>query len=254
MNKTLSEKRKLITEMILNVIEILGNGKHDDNYERLSIFLSGMSDKEFEAWAKSCNDPNNPDQLEDTIQLYYDQFDIPKLSSIKEALDYINVPMEEYVYFKDVLKDGVRTTVPVPVGYLPIKRQQQMLSKKNKYTVDADDIDSKTGQVKGDSKVAAISDNEAIGLISMGGDVVLKELFGPRGSNQNQKQEMYRQIARNGYFNIDDAKNKDDDMTKHTAVNTLNMYLLASGLRSDLIVNSLKTSYTIKKEYEDNKR
>lgn len=249
----IKEKRRRITNLILSTIEILADNKRDNNYERLELFLNGLNDEDFEKWAKSCNDPNNPDMLDQTIQLFYDQFNIPKLENIKEALDNINVPMEEYVYYRDINKDGLRTAVPVPVGYLNVKRQQQMLSKKNKYTVDSDDVDPKTGQVRGDSKVAAISDVEATGLISVGANRIVEELFGPRGSNQAQKQEMYRSIAKNGYVSLEDTKLKDDDLSKHTALNTLNMYLLASGIRSDLIVNSLKTAYTIKQEYNNSK-
>lgn len=243
-------KRKEITNLVLNVVEILAGGKHDNNYDRLDIFLNQMSDSEFEEWAKWCNNPQNPDELDHTIQLFYDQFKIPSLTNVKNALDFINVPMEEFIYYRDLLDEGVRSKVPVPVGYISVKRQQQMISKKNKYTTDSDDVDPKTGQVRGDSKVAAISDNEAVGLIGMNADVIMKELFGARGQNQEQKQHMYRQIARNGYFSLNDAVSDSKDLTKNTALNTLNIYLLGAGIKSDLITNSLKTSYTIKKEYE----
>ena len=251
---TIKEKRKRITDLVLSTVEILAGDKRDSNYERLELFLNDMSDEEFELWAKQCNDPNDPETLDHTIQLFYDQFNVPKFENIKLALDNINVPMEEYVYYRDKDSKGLRTAVPVPVGYLNVKRQQQMLSKKNKYTLDSDDIDPKTGQVRGDSKAAAISDVEAIGLIGVGADKIISELFGPRASNQQQKQEMYRSIAKNGYVSLEDIKNKDNDKTQHTALNTLNMYLLVSGIRSDLIVNSLKTSYTIKQEYLNSKK
>lgn len=250
---TFEQKRKRITKMVLDVAEILAGGKHDNNYERLDIFLNSMSDTDFETWAKWCNNPDDPTQLDHTIQLFYDNFDIPKYDNIKKALDSINVPIEEFVYYRDTDPKGVRTKVPVPVGYLNIKREQQMISKKNKYTIDTDKIDAKTGQVRDESKAAAIAPEESIGLISMGADKIMQELFGPRAANQKQKQDMYRQIARNGFYDMSQSKEKDDDLTKHTALNTLNTYLLASGLRSDLIVDSLKTSYTIKSEYEMNR-
>lgn len=138
-------KRERITNMVLNIVEILAGGKHDDNYDRLKLFFEKMSDKEFIEWCNWCNNPENTDELDHTIQLFYDQFEIPKFEDVKKALDFINVPMEEYIYYKDKDKNGVRSKLPVPVGYVHVKRQQQMLSKKNKYTVDSDDINPKTG-------------------------------------------------------------------------------------------------------------
>ena len=56
---------------------------------------------------------------------------------------------------------------------------------------------------------------------------------------------MYRQIARDGYCSLEDM---EEDRSSSTTLNTINSYLLAAGLRSDLVNNSLKTEFTIKKD------
>ena len=55
----------------------------------------------------------------------------------------------------------------VPCGYCTIKRVQQILSKKNHYATDIDDRSLKTGDVKSESKVAAISEPETYALAAI---------------------------------------------------------------------------------------
>ena len=57
-------------------------------------------------------------------------------------------------------------------------------------------------------------------------------------------------ISSDGYVDLDKL---ETDLTKHTALNTLNTYLLASGLRSDLVVDSLKTAYTLETDLNNKK-
>ena len=61
---------------------------------------------------------------------------------------------------------------------------------------------------------------------------------------------MYREIAKNGYTTLESLKS---DRTSSTTLNTLNTYLLASGLRSDLVVDSLKTAYTLETDLNNKK-
>jgi hypothetical protein len=75
----------------------------------------------------------------------------------------------------------------------------------------------------------------------------LKELLGPRANAQDAKREMLRQIVSNGYTTLEDLPN---DPSEKTTLMTLNTYLLASGIRSDLVTSSLETPYTLKKRRE----
>ena len=56
---------------------------------------------------------------------------------------------------------------------------------------------------------------------------------------------MYRNIAKNGYVSLADL---EDDLTRSTTINTMNVYLLGSGIRSDLITRGLKTAYSQQEE------
>jgi len=133
----------------------------------------------------------------------------------------------------------------VPVGYIPIKRVQQLLAKKNAYSFDNDKTDLKTGQVKGDSKVSSLSDPEAFCLSAIGADSALKEFLGPRADNNSAKNAMYRSIAKDGYATLEDLPN---DPSSKTTLNTVNTYFLASGIKSDLITNGYKTYYTVESD------
>ena len=121
------------------------------------------------------------------------------------------------------------------------------MAKKNRYAFDTEDITLKTGTVKGESKVASLSDPETFMLTALNADAALKEFLGPRADNQTAKQDMYRNIAKNGYVSLADL---EDDLTRSTTINTMNVYLLGSGIRSDLITRGLKTAYS---QQEDTK-
>lgn len=56
---------------------------------------------------------------------------------------------------------------------------------------------------------------------------------------------MYKDIARNGYTAL---SNMQSSRSSSTTLNTINTYLLACGIRSDLITDTLKTEYTLNKD------
>lgn len=231
------EKREKIQNLILGVVNRLDTGKRL-NTKRFENMFKTMSDEQFFEYVKDFGK-----DLDDTIQLFFLPFEEPSLDQIKEAADFLKVPLEEYIWYYHNDPQGTRTRSKVPVGYCTIKRLQQTLSKKNNYSFDNDEVNFKTGDVKGDSKVAALSDMESLSLSIIGADNALKEFLGPRANAQDAKREMLRQIVRDGYATLSDLPN---DPTEKTALMTLNTYLLASGIRSDLINTSLETLYTLK--------
>lgn len=240
---TFNEKRKLIEDKVLNVIKILDNKKME-NYANYKIMFANMSDDKFKEWVEPMGK-----ELDATIQLTMLPFEEMKMTQIKKACDYLKIPMEEYIYYRQDDPQGVRSKMKVPVGYVSIKRMQQMIAKKNRYATDNEDTDLKSGQVTGLSKVASMSSPETYALTAIGADNALKELLGPRADNQKEKAEMYSQINRDGYCTLEDVELADDS-SQSTTLNTINTYFLASGIRSNLITDSLKTKYTIKKDLE----
>lgn len=245
----MTEKRKRITNKILEIVALLDT-KDGYNLEKYKDIFNAMTDEDFGKFCEWCNDPNDPDQLDHTIFIQALPFEEPKLENILAGLKAINVPHEEYVWF-DVDGSGrrVRSRYPIPVGYLGIKRMEQLLSKKNRYSLDNDSRSIKTDQVSQDSKVAAISDTEAAALITQGADDIFKEFYGARSGDEKQRNNLYKDIALNGYATLQDIQNNTNVDSKST-LNTLNTYLLSAGIRSDLVTNSLKLAYTVKKELQ----
>ncbi len=243
----MTEKRKRITDKIFEIIALLDT-KDGYNLSKYKDIFNAMSDEEFGKFCEWCNDPNDPDQLDHTIFIQALPFEEPSLKNILAGLKAINVPDEEYVWF-DIDESGrrVRSRYKIPVGYLGIKRMEQLLSKKNRYSLDNDQRSIKTDQVSQDSKVAAISDTEAAALITQGADDIFKEFYGARSGDEKQRNNLYKEIALNGYATLQDIQDNTNVDSKST-LNTLNTYLLSAGIRSDLVTNSLKLSYTVKKE------
>jgi hypothetical protein len=70
----------------------------------------------------------------------------------------------------------VRTKQPVLVGYLNIKRPQQIVTKKTGLTLSDNNRDEMTGAAKGDSKGGTTTGIENELLAGVGGDVILSEI------------------------------------------------------------------------------
>src|SRR5699024_4230452 len=71
----------------------------------------------------------------------------PSLREIRNALKAINVPENEFVYFRHQAgteNKPIRTMYEIPVGYLHVKRLQQLLTRKNSYSLDINTRNVKT--------------------------------------------------------------------------------------------------------------
>lgn len=242
--KLTKAKRDKIEKLVLDVVKSLDSSKMQ-NYKRYEALFKVMTDEAFEEWANGMGH-----DLDDTIQMYQLPFEEMRMTQIKKAADILGLPLEEYIYYRHNDPEGIRTKMKVPVGYVHIKRVQQLLAKKNKYTLDNEKIGLKSGQVKDDSKVANITDPETFALTAVNANEALKEFLGPRADNQFKKLQMYRQIARDGYATLSEM---EEDITQSTTLNTINTYLLASGIRSDLVNNSLKTNFTVDQQLKKKK-
>jgi|SRR5690554_3800570 len=236
MDKT---KRKKIEDLIYNFLSIVDvNSKFKNRTYYVNMFAE-MSDSEFDLWVKDIGK-----DLENTINVYQMPWESVSLKQLKEAAEFLKVPLQEYVYYRHFVEGvEVRTKHKVPVGYINIKRLQQMLSKKNQFTFDTKNVDYGTGEVKGKSKVHHISNSESYMLLIQNSKNTLKEFFGPRGSNLDQKKEMQNRIAMGGWVSLKDLPKEEG---KNEAINTLDMYITASGLKSNLLMgeNDYKTPFT----------
>ena len=228
-----------IKELTLGVVRRLDNSKglNIKRYENMFKVFEQDPDL-FRKW-----DVLNSDELDSTIQIFELPFEEMRMNQIKDAARFLKIDLEDYIYYRQDDPRGIRSKMKIPVGYVHIKRMQQILSKKNHYAYEASNRSLKTGDVKGeDDKVASISEPEVYALAAIGGYRALEELLGPRGDNQEKKRQMYRQIAKGGYCTLDSM---ESTRFSSTTLNTINTYLLASGIRSDLINDTLQTEWTL---------
>lgn len=233
-----SKDRKEYESFIYDMITTL-----DPTEENTMVYknkFSKMNDREFEKWLKSFLN-NEDDNFTLEIVPYKREIE---LKNIKKAAKKMGVPLNEKVALPFENPDGevVWTTTEVPVMYVNIKRVQQMIAKKNAMSTSIEMRDSKSGQVTGDDKNARNSDVENISLIAINADETLKEMIGPRSDNLPAKAEMLKKIAKDGY-----VSNKDYTIRKFdkTAINTMDIYFLSAGIKTDLVTDGLILKRTV---------
>jgi hypothetical protein len=218
----------------------------EENTMRYRQMFSKMDDKEFEKWLK--NFFNNKD-ANFTIETIPYKREL-ELKNIVKTAKKMGVPLLEKVAlpFENPEGEVVWTATEVPVMYINIKRVQQMIAKKNAMSTSIEMRDSKSGQVTGGDKNARSSDVENIALIAINADETLKEMIGPRSDNLVAKAEMLKKIAKDGYVSNKDYKiNKFDKI----AINTMDVYFLAAGIKTNLVTDGLILKRTLINQNKD---
>jgi hypothetical protein len=235
----MNDKRKRAEALVYETMDILDKTK--SNSAKYRTMFGAMSDDQFDKWAKAfMADPDRNFYLE--VRPFENE---PVLGEIKRALEHLDIPSEEYVYLRhDGDHSPVRTAHRVPVGYLTMKRMQQVLAKKNTYSLDIDKRDMTTNQVTGDDKIARVSDAENFALTVMGADAGLQELLGPRADNRSKKREMYQSIYSSGYCQL---KNMSSNPEDSQALSAADVFFLSAGLKTDLITPGYALPRTLKK-------
>ena len=242
MAKMTPQKREEMETLIYNFFSAFD--KTETNTKHYQDMFSKMSDAQFNKWFKDFFD--NPKaylvlnicDYENTIQL----------DDIEDAAKVLDIPLFETVYMPYVTMDKkktVATPIPVPVGYLNIKRTQQTISKKNGLSTSIDTRSALTAQVTGADKNGRESDLENTMLASLGMVNTMRELNGPRADDMSMKNQMLHDIALNGYVKLEDL---DDNVENKTTLNTVNVFLLGMGLDSDLVTKGLMLPASLKDE------
>jgi hypothetical protein len=144
-------KRKQIEEKVFKTMKLLDpQGYNTKHYEEL---FSSMTDAQF---SKCINNLISDEDNNFTLELtpFENNHVDLKIDDIKKAADYLKVPLDEYIYLPFVNPEGkpVRSREKTPVGYVHMKRLEQILSKKNAYSFDISERNQKTGQVTGHDK------------------------------------------------------------------------------------------------------
>jgi len=229
--KTLSKKkRKEIEEKIYETFSVLDRtNKNTEHYKKL---FSNMTDAQFQNYfERMFKSEDNNFFLE--VLPYENE---PTLKDIKKAADKLNIPLEEYVYLYDPSSGKyIRTKEKMFVGYLLIKKMQQMLEKKNTFSIDISERSGKTQHLVGKSKIARITDLENIALLAFNAENASKEFLGPKADDIKNKMVMYKQINTEGYFSIKSLEGLRGETKK-----LVDIYFLGAGIRTDLISNDLE--------------
>lgn len=240
----MTEKRKQIQSLIDQVLKALDpSGVNAEKYRKM---FQVMSDEAFSDWVtKFLADPKSNIRVD--IEEFGSDSRRIKFENAEKAADVLGLKLFEYVYIPHVSSNPnrpVRTKHPVLVGYLNIKRPQQMVMKKTGLALSDTKRDENTGAVKGESKGGTTTGVENELLAGVGADSILSEISGARGDNVTEYDNMLDEISRTGSVRLEDIKTGVYD--KPTLLQT-DLFLKAMGVKTDIISESY---YSIEKLHD----
>ena len=223
--------RKEIEQLIYDVFDAIDPS--GTNTQKYRSHFEGMSDTEFEKFMKSFLKNDEEQFILDIVEFEHDL----SMDKCEKAAKVLGIPLMEYVYMPWLTMDKENVVVSKEkclVGYINVKRPQQMVHKKNGISISNTKISALTNQVVDHDKNARDSDIEASMLVALGADEILKELHGPRADDPVMKREMNQSIATKGYVSLEDLTNSP---TNKVTLNTINTFLLSMGLKSDIVTD-----------------
>ena len=228
MNKA---KRKEMEELIYGFFDLFDPTGRNTEYYRNKF--KSMNDGEFDQYFKLLFEQDDP-YLTATMVDYENPV---KIENIEKAAEFLDVPLFERVVLPYASQDPnnpIITKHECLVGYLNIKRLQQLNFKKIGISTDISERNMITGQVAGHDKNSRNSDQETIALLTVGANVSLKELMSMRADDMVMKAEMNKKIARDGYVAMDELTDK---LSNKTTLNSAAVFFIGAGLMTDLVMN-----------------
>jgi len=237
----MNDKRKQVETLVNDILKIMDpSGTNAEKYRNM---FQVMSDDQFTQWiTKFLQDPKSNFRVD--IEEFGDNSRKMMFENMEKAADKLGIKLFEYVYLPHISSNPnrpVRTRQPVLVGYLNIKRPQQMVMKKTGLALSDTDRDENTGAVKGESKGGTTTGVENELLAGIGADDILSEISGARGDNVTEYDNMLDEISRSGNVKLSDIKTGVYD--KPTLLQT-DLFLKAMGIKTDIISESY---YSIEK-------
>ena len=190
-----------------------------------------MSDNQFDSYIKRFFEDDKQNFYLEIVEYERDL----TMENINACAEMMGVPLYERIALPYLTADKENILVSrtsVPVGYIHEKRMPQTLMKKSAASIKIDKRNPKTGQVVGEDKNARNSDSEVYSLATLGAMKALSEFMGPRADDMKSKNEMYAEIAKNGYTSLEDLT---DSPENKTALNTFDVYFLMQGLRTNMV-------------------
>ena len=236
-------KRAKIEKLLYNVLALMDPSKV--NMQKYQALFSKMNDDQFSKWMNSflADEKSN-------IRLDIEEFGADnrklKFENVEKAAEYIGIPLFEYVYMPHISSDPnhpIRTKEKVLVGYLNIKRPQQLVTKKTGYVLSDADRDEQTGTAKGESRGGTTTGVENELLAGVGADKVISELLGVRGDNVKEYDNMLEAISETGSVKLEDIKTNKFD--KPTLLKT-DILFMCMGLKTDIVSESYYSTKKIR--------
>lgn len=226
---SIKEKRKVVMEYLdkfFNTLDPTGaNSKlYHEKFDK-------MSDQQFDQYFRKFLENDKANLYLEIVEYERDL----KIEDVEKCAELTGVPLFERIAMPYLTGDPNNVIVSkeaCPVGYIHEKRMPQTLMKKSAASIKTDKRNPLSGQVVGDDKNARNSDSEVYSLATLGANKALSEFLGPRADDMRAKNEMYAEIAKNGYVSMDDLT---DDVYNKVALNTFDMYFLMQGLRTNMI-------------------
>ena len=230
----MTEKRKKAEALIYKFFNAIDPSKANTNFYK--EMFAKMSDEQFMEFCKR----RLPFRLQTTA--FERELNPEKCIN---ALKAINVPVLEKVSMPSIYKnsDGVPVTNSneAMVGYLNLKKLKQIVTKKSGYNTNIDVRNPKTGQIVGNSK-GVESDRELETLVLQNMDATIKEFTRAKADDMEAKNKMYNQINTTGQVSLKDLQSSK---SSQVARNTVDAYLIGSGIYSNLLEEDYMTPYTL---------
>lgn len=240
------EKIKRMKETIYKTYDLLDPS--GTNTAKMRKQFDGMTDEQFTKYMKEfVNDETRNFKL--VVQPYKNEL---TEDNIRKAAKFLKVPLFEKVSMPYINPDGevFQTQFAIPVGYIPIKRVQQMVGKKNSMSIHANKRSSLTGQVTADDKNGRVSDTENIALITLDSEELLKEFLAAKSDDTFMKTEMMKQIKNDGYVDLSEVPSTPKNKV---AIDTLDKYFIANAIKTNLLTEGLLMKRTLLNNNRDPK-
>ena len=230
----MDKKRRDAEKLIYDVFDALDPSGTNSEFYRSKF--SSMSDEQFKKFISR----DFPFRFQTRL------FKIePKMNDCKKALKVLNVPFIEKVYLPYMYKNEQGKPIESKdaiVIYINIKKMKQFITKKNSVHTDMSKRDMKTGLLVSESKGGQESDREFEALAIHGLTATMTELARPKADAMKAKSMMYNSINTLGEVDDNDITiEKSDSMAK----NLMSVYLIGSGLGSNLVNEDYMTPHTI---------
>jgi len=231
----IKEKRKRIEFQVVQTMNLID--PTGINAKKYQAMFASMNDVQFSNWiTKFLADDKSNFRVD--IEEFGDGKRVMKYENIEKAAKFLKIPLFEYVYLPHLSSNPnkpIRTKQPVLVGYLNIKRVQQLVSKKTGLALDDRKRDENTGQLRGDSKAGTMTAIENELLAGMGANDILSEICGARADNVTEYDNMLQEIASTGSVSLKNVKTNQFDKP---SLLQADLYFKLMGLKTDIISES----------------